>query len=218
MLKKLILAGIAFIFILVGSLILIMGYVFTNPDSVFTALDRISEKFMQGQTYEEKGEFFLQGIDELLVTSRNVEIQLLHHDGPTLKVLLSGEIPRFESGPYINQELEQNTLHLQLTEPLTGQWLQMNVNGEEKTQVSATKLVAKFYLPKQYKKSVSIHTTNAPVLIQLTSESMYEFNLESRTGTIDDQALQKIDTPMQPDQVGKLKVKTDTGNIKIELD
>lgn len=218
MLKKLILAGIAFIFILVGSLILIMGYVFTNPDSVFTALDKISEKFMQGQTYEEKGEFFLQGVDELFISSRNVEIQLLHHDGPTLRVLLSGEIPRFESGPYINQELEQNSLHLQLMEPLTGQWLQFNINGEEKTQVSPTRLVAKVYLPKQYKRSVSIDTANAPVVILLTNETIYEFNLQSRLGKIDDQALQKTNPSIQPDQVGKLKVKTDTGNIKIELD
>ena len=217
MLKKFILAGIAFIFILVGSLILIMGYVFTNPDSVFTALDRISEKFMQGQTYEEKGEFFLQGVDELLITSRNVEIQLLHHDGPTLKVLLSGEIPKFESGPYLIQELEQNSLHLQLNEPLTGQWLQMNINGEEKTQVSTTKLIAKVYLPDGYHGNIQIHTKGAPVSARLPTNSVFELDLESQFGKIENQANQEVNIATS-DKVGTLKIKTESGNIKIEVD
>lgn len=217
MLKKLILAGIAFILVLVGSLILIMGYVFTNPDSVFTALDRISEKFMQGQPYEEKGEFFLQGVDDLVITSRNVEIQLIHYDKNTLTVLLEGEIPRFEKGPYIHQELEQNSLHLQVTEPLTGQWLQMNINGEEKTQVSATRLTANIYLPKSFNKKISVYTKTAPVSALLFKSSVFELDLESRLGKIENQAVQNIETLSQ-EQVGTLKIKTESGNIKIEVD
>lgn len=214
MLKKFILAGIALILILVGSLILIMGYVFTNPDSVFTALDKISEKFMQGQNYEEKGEFFLQGVDHLVITSRNVEIQLIHYDGATLKVLLEGEIPRFENGPYIQQELEQNSLHLQLTEPLTGQWMQMNINGEEKTQVSTTRLIAKIYLPEQYNKKISIHTKSAPASALLSQSALFELDLESRLGKIENQAVQNTET-LAREHIGTLKIKTDTGNIKV---
>lgn len=216
MLKKLLLGLGALFFILMGSLILIMGYVFNNPDSVFTAFHSMTEKILQGQKYEEKAEFFLQGMDRIVINSNGVDLHVRTYSERTMKILLQGKVPRFENGPFIIQSADQNELHVQIHEPVASNWVQMNVNGQVTTQESDARLVAEIYLPESYKKHVELETRSGRVELQLPEHILYELDLQSVSGAVTNNLKQVTTGEIQPQDVGHIKVQTTEGPISVE--
>lgn len=216
MLKKFFLGLIALFFVLFGSLILLMGYVFNNPDSVFKAFNSVTEKFIQAQDYEEKEEFFLQGIEQINLNARHVDLHLQTYSGTTLKILLHGKVPRFEKGPFILQTANKNILHIEFQEPLASQWLQMNINGEEITTKSDSQLQADIYLPESFKNLVKLETHEGHIELRLPELNLYEIDLQSISGQIDNRLKQKPTPETQPQDVGHIKIQTTTGSILVE--
>ncbi len=216
MLKKFLLGLGALFFILMGSLILIMGYVFNNPESVFTAFHSVTEKLLQGQKYEEKAEFFLQGMDELVVHSNRVDIRLHTSSENTLKILMQGKVPRFESGPFVLQRAGKKDLQVELQEPLASNWITMNVNGHETTQETDSQLSADIYLPRSFKGRVSIETRRGNVELALPQDSLYELDLQSVSGKISNDLQQKPTSGIEPQKVGHIKVQTENGSISVK--
>lgn len=216
MLKKFFLGLMALFFVLLGSLILLMGYVFNNPQSVFTAFNTVTDKFFQGQKYEEKEEFFIQGMDTLSFTSRHTDMKVKTYSGSTIKVLLQGRIPRFEQGPYILQTAEGSQLHIDFQEPLASQWIQMNINGQEVTQESDAKLIAEIYIPESFKKQIHIQSKSGSVSLALPEEKAYELDLQSVSGKIENLLKQKPTSDIQSHEVGHIQIQTEQGSIKVE--
>lgn len=218
MLKKILLGLVALFFILAGSLVLLMGYVFNNPESVFKVFNSVTDKILQGQDYEENEEYFLQGIDTLQLVSRQVDTEIYFHKGNTLKVSLHGKVPRYENGPFISQNNESSSLNIQLREPLASSWIHMNVNGEEMTQESNSDLKSTIYVPEAYRGHVNIETTHGHVLIHLPSDGLYETDLQSVSGKIENKVglKEKPTSPIHPNEVGHIRVRTKEGSITIE--
>lgn len=215
MLKKLLLAALALFLVLAGSLVLLMGYVFNNPDVVFRAFDSVTERFLQGQSHEENEEFFLQGLSEIIITSRRIEIDMRTHKGPTMKIRLHGKIPRFEQGPYILQTADADRLTIELQEPLASHWIEMNVNGQEMTQASDAQLKAEVYIPESYKKLVRVETREGKVSLHLPKDILYELDLQSVSGPIDNSLEQTADSSVEPSAVGRIQIKTVEGPIVV---
>jgi hypothetical protein len=213
MLKKLILAAFALFLVFAGGLILMAGYVLNNPQSVFTAFTKVTNKFIQGEAYEEHEEFLLQGIDNLKIEVRSLKVEMLPYDGPTLKVLLEGEIPRFERGPFILQDAATENLAITIHEPLASQWVSVNVNGEEYAQGTDSKLTAKIYYPTSYKGHIIIHTKDGPVSIQMPTTIPFELDLKSVTGKITNNVNSSTYTAPADGIIGKITISTDTGEI-----
>lgn len=195
---------------------LLMGYVFNNPGSVFKAINSVSDRFLQGQDYEENEEFFLQGMDEVSITSRSVEIDLRTYTGSTLKIALKGQIPRFEQGPFILQSTENNQLRLEIQEPLASHWIQMNINGEELTKATDSKLKAEIYIPQNYRKLLRIESREGQVHLQLPEDSLYELDLQSISGNISNTLKQKPTSEVNPQEVGRIQIHTIEGPITVE--
>ncbi len=215
MLKKFFLTAIALFLILTGSLVLMMGYVFNNPDVVFRAFDSVKERFLQGESHEENEEFFLQGLKEIVISSRRIEIDLKTHDGPTMKIRLHGKIPRFEQGPYILQMAEDDRLLVELREPLASHWIEMNINGQEMTQSSDAHLKAEVYIPLSFKNLVRVETREGKVSLHLPENSLYELDLQSVSGSIDNTLNQKSTPDVESSEVGRIQIKTIEGPISV---
>ncbi len=215
MLKKIFLSFIALCFILFGSLILMMGYVFNNPEKVFSAFSSVTDKFMEGQAYEENEEFFIQGIETLKITSSRVDLNVKMYEGSALKISLHGKVPRFDSGPYILQNSENNFLHVELHEPVASQWVQFNVNGHEMTKESDSHLQADVYVPKTFKKQILLQTGDGHVNLALPADSMYELDLKSVVGRIENN-FEMEKTEVNPDDVGHIEVSTEKGGIQVQ--
>ncbi|WP_374075408.1 hypothetical protein [Bdellovibrio bacteriovorus] len=217
MLKKFLLGLGALFFILVGSLILIMGYVFNNPDSVFNAFNSVTDKILQGQKYEENEEFFLQGMNRLTLSARRVDLSLKVHAGNTLKVHMHGKVPRFEQGPFVLQTAEKDAVHIQFQEPIASSWIQMNVNGQELTKESDSKLKADVYLPESFKGQVTIETRDGNVHLQIPEDLLYELELQSVSGKIQNNLKTKPVAEILPQEVGHIKVQTTEGSISVNI-
>lgn len=216
MLKKLLFGFAALFLILVGSLILMMGYVFNHPQSIFDAFNSVTSKLTQGEPYEEKSEFFLQGIKTLHFTSGRTNLQVIPYDGPTLKMELTGKIPRFERGPFIVQGGSTTNLVLEIHEPLASNWVHININGHESSSVSDSSLLAKIYLPKTYQGEVMVENVEGSVDVLMPKGKLYEFDLQSGTGKIDNQIAGQPIEGINPAEVGKMHIVTTSGNILIK--
>lgn len=216
MLKKVFLTLIALFFILFGSLILMMGYVFNNPEKVFTAFNSMTEKFMESQPYEETEEFFIQGLKTLSIHSKKVDVNIHIYDGSTLKVAIHGKIPRFDSGPYITLEKQDaESLVIDLPAPTASQWVQMNINGHEYATESDADLTAEVYLPASFKKNFLVKTETGDINLDLDGNEIYELDLSSNSGQITNN--QKNPTsPVDLQEVGKIKISTDKGSILVK--
>lgn len=214
--KKFLLGAAALFLVLVGSLILMMGYVFNHPDSIFNAFNSVTSKLTQGEAYEEKEEFFLQGIQTLHITSGRSHVQVLPYEGSSLKIELTGKIPRFEHGPFIVQGGDPSNLIIELHEPLASNWVHININGHESSSVSDSNLLAKIYIPKSFVAPVSIENIEGPVEVLVPKEKMYEFDLQSATGKIENETMGKSVEGINPAEVGKIKIVTTSGNISIK--
>lgn len=216
MLKKIFLTIIALFFILFGSLILMMGYVFNNPEKVFTAFSSMTEKFMDAQDYEEHEEFFIEGIDSLKISTQRVDIKVQTYEGSYLKISLHGKVPRFDSGPYILQTPEQNALLVELHEPQASQWIQFNVNGQEFTKETDSRLQADVYLPLSFKKTLRINNKNGSVTLILPETAIYETDLQSISGEITNELKEKPTSNINPQEVGRIEVSTEQGSITLK--
>lgn len=216
MLKKIFLTFIALFFILFGSLILMMGYVFNNPEKVFTAFSSMTEKFMDAQAYDENEEFFIQGIETLKISTQRVDINVQTYEGSLLKISLHGKVPRFDSGPYIVQTPDKNDLLVELHEPLASQWIQFNVNGQEYTKESDSQLQADIYVPLSFKKPLKIVSKSGSVTLRLPENVIYETDLKSVSGTITDEQKNKPTSNINPEEVGRIEVSTEKGSITVK--
>jgi hypothetical protein len=216
MLKKLFLGFIAICFILFGSLILMMGYVVTNPGSVFTVFNSMTEKFMEAQSYEEHEEFFIQGLESLKISTQAVDVNVHIYEGSSLKISLHGKVPRFDSGPYIVQTPEKNSLHVELHEPLASQWVQLNINGQEYTKESDSQLQAEVYVPASFKKILSIESGSGAVTLNLPATAFYETDLKSVAGKIQNDLNNKPTSDLKPEEVGRIEVSTEKGAIYVK--
>lgn len=207
-------AAVAIFFILVGSLILMIGYAIYNPQSIFTAFDKVTTHFTRGEAYNENGEFFLQGIQTLSIKTGRMKLEVLPYSGSTLKIALEGKIPRFEHGPFIVERASDSHVIIELHEPIASQWIHMNINGKEVAEESDSSLVGKIYLPQNFKGMTSIENSSGAVEVTLPKDLFYEFDLKSTSGKIENKVV--IDPNAKvPDEVAKLRVLTTTGNITI---
>lgn len=216
MLKKLLMAAVALFFILAGGLMLLMGYVFNNPGTVFNAFNSVADRFLQGEAHEENEEFFLQGMEELQLSSRRVEMEVRFHKGSTLKVRLSGKVPRFEEGKFILQTTEKNRLQVTFLEPLASHWIQMNVNGQELSKTTDSQLKAEIYLPESYKNHINIETQEGAVTLHLPKDALYELDLQSVQGIISNRMEASPSLQVEPQNVGHIQVRTVEGAITVE--
>ncbi|MGE5086534.1 MAG: hypothetical protein ACM3MG_09560 [Bacillota bacterium] len=207
-------AGLAIFFILVGSLILMIGYTIYNPHSIFTAFDKVTTHFTRGEPYSENGEFFLQGIKALHIKSSRMKLEIVPYSGNTLKISLDGKVPRFEHGPFILERATESEVTIELHEPIASQWIHMNINGQEVTEESNSVLVGKIYLPRSFKGSATIETDSGPVEMTLPKDQFYEFDLQSTSGKIENQAVIDSTLPV-PAEVAKIHILTTTGNITL---
>lgn len=217
MIKKIILSLIALFFIFVGSIVLFMGYIINNPDSVFQAVNTITDKVLQGQAYQENEEFFLQGLKEVVIQSPNTEMSVEVYRGDTLKIQLEGKVPQFEQGPFITQQAEKEKLHIRLQEPLANSWFHININGHETTTASDSNLKAKVFLPDSYKDLFVIEGKDGNIFFKIPEDLVYEIDLSSVTGKIQNNFVTKKPTSeIQPQEVGHIKIKTVEGSITVE--
>ena len=207
-------AAIAIFFILVGSLILMIGYAIYNPNSIFTAFDKITTHFTRGEPYNENGEFFLQGIETLHIKTGRMKLEVVPYTGNTLKIALEGKIPRFEHGPFIVERASENQVVIELHEPIASQWIHMNINGKEVAEESNSSLIGKVYLPRNFKGTAAIETDSGPVEMTLPKDLFYEFDLKSSSGKIDNKAVVDSTLPI-PAEVAKIHILTTTGNITL---
>lgn len=215
MLKKFFLSLIALFFILFGSLALLMGYVLNKPSSLFHAFQSITQKVIQDKEYEESEEFFLQGMKSILIQSRKVDICIHTHAGNTLKVLISGKIPRLENGPFILSKAAEESLELELHEPIASHWFQVNINGEEITSETDSHLRADIYLPVSYKDYLSIENEEGFVELEIPQNAPYELDLQSIAGKIENQLQHNEEWTTPETQIGKIKIWTQKGPIKV---
>ncbi|MFS4459518.1 hypothetical protein [Bdellovibrio sp. HCB2-146] len=216
MLKKLILAAIALFLVFAGGLILMAGYVLNNPESVFSAFTKVTNKFVQGEAYKENEEFLLQGIKTLKIDTRSVKIELVPYDDSTLKVVLEGEIPRFERGPFLNQEAIGEDLIVTINEPLASQWISVNVNGEEYAQGTDSKLTAKVYYPSSYKGHITVETKDGPVHVKVPETVPFEVELNSATGKIANKVDASKYVAPADGIIGKITVRTEAGDVSAD--
>lgn len=207
-------AGVAIFFILVGSLILMIGYAIYNPNSIFTAFDKVTTHFTRGEPYSENGEFFLQGIQPLHIKTSRMKLEVVPYTGNTLKISLEGKIPRFEHGPFIVERAEENQVAIELHEPIASQWIHMNVNGQEVAEESNSSLIGKVYLPRNFKGTATITTDSGPVEMTLPKDLFYEFDFQSTSGKIENRAVVDSTLPV-PAEVAKIHILTTTGNITL---
>lgn len=213
MLKKLILAAFALFLVFAGGLILMAGYVLNNPQPVISAFTKVTNKFIQGEAYQENEEFLLTGIENVKVQVRSLKVEMLPYDGATIKVALEGEIPRFERGPFIEQEAVGENLAISIHEPLASQWISVNVNGEEYAQGTDSKLIAKVYYPTNYKGHLYIETREGPVNIQMSQTIPFELDLKSTTGKITNKVDSSAYVAPSDGKIGKITIQTDSGEI-----
>ncbi|WP_413292675.1 DUF4097 family beta strand repeat-containing protein [Bdellovibrio sp. HCB185ZH] len=215
MLKKLIMGAIALFFIFVGSMIILIGYTVYNPNSIFTAFNKVTKHFAEGEDHKEQEEYFLQGVQTIQVQSNRMQIHVRTYNGSTLKVLVEGKAPRFEKGPFVSQITDQGVLNIELHEPMSTHWIHMNINGEEYTDESESKLEASVYLPEKYTGTVQLRSHSGDIEFVVDKNQIYEFELKSEIGKIDNHAQMNPAAATSPDQVAKIHILTTSGNITV---
>lgn len=215
MLKKLLLGFAALFFIMIGAGILTMGYFFNHPVSIFNAFQSVTSKLTEGEKYEESEEYFLQGIQTLDIQSDQSNIEIIPVKSPTLKVVLTGKVPHFEKGPFLTQSGDPNHLILAIHEPMASQWIHININGHKSNLSTESGLTAKIFLPTQFLGELNIETNKGNVNFKTSKGKYYEFDLESETGNVENKAGGELTEIINPDEVGKVRISTASGNILV---
>jgi hypothetical protein len=215
MLKKLIMGATALFFIFVGSMIILIGYTVYNPNSIFTAFNKVTRHFAASEDHKEQEEYFLQGIQTIQVRSNRMQIHVRTYNGSTLKVLVEGKAPRFEKGPFVSQITEPGQLNLELHDPMSTHWIHLNINGEEYTEESDSKLEASVYLPEKYAGKMQLQSQSGDIEFVVDKNQIFEFELKSEIGKIDNHAQMNPAAATSPDQVAKIYILTTSGNITV---
>lgn len=215
MLKRIFLGLVAVFFIFVGVLILSAGYFFAKPEKFFNVFHAVTEKVFEGQKHEEQEEFFLEGIEQVDLTAQGVSLIVETYSGSTLKVLVHGKVPRFESGPFVLQSIEGNSLLVNFRDAAASSWIQLNVNGEEFRQKSDVQLAAQIFVPETFKGRLNVRTNEGPVTLRLLENLLYELDLQSISGKITNSLEQKNRSEISPQDVGHIKIQTQTGPILV---
>ncbi|WP_413575895.1 DUF4097 family beta strand repeat-containing protein [Bdellovibrio sp. HCB290] len=215
MLKKILMGMIALFFIFIGGMIILIGYTIYNPDSIFTAFNKVTQFVVRDQDYKEQEEYFLQGIKSIHMQSDRMPIHVRTYNGSTMKVLIEGMAPRFEKGPYVFQVADAENIKLELQEPVSAHWFHLNINGEEYTEQTESKLVATVYLPEKYAGRMQVETHSGNVHFTVDKNQIFEFDLKSESGAIENSAQMNPQAASSPDQVAKIQILTTSGNIKV---
>lgn len=207
--------AIALFFIFVGSMIILIGYTIYNPNSIFTAFNKVTRHFAAGEDHKEQEEYFLQGIQTIQVRSNRMPIHVRTYNGSTLKVLVEGKAPRFEKGPFVSQITESGKLTLELHDPMSTHWIHLNINGEEYTEESDSKLEASVYLPEKYAGQLQLQSQSGDIEFVVDKNQIFEFELKSEIGKIDNHAQMNPAAATSLDQVAKIHILTTSGNITV---
>ncbi|MEK2688948.1 DUF4097 family beta strand repeat-containing protein [Bdellovibrio sp. GT3] len=215
MLKKILKGMIALFFIFVGGMIILIGYTIYNPDSIFTAFNKLTSFAVRDEDYKEQEEYFLQGIKHIHLQSGRMPINVRTYNGSTMKVSIEGSAPRFEKGPYVFQVTDAENIKLELQEPASAHWFHMNINGEEYTEQTESKLTATVYLPEKYTGRLQLETHSGNVTFFVDKNQIFEFELKSESGKIENQAQMNPQAASSPDQVAKIQILTTSGNITV---
>lgn len=215
MLKKLFLGLLALLFVLFGGLVVFVGYIFNNPDTIFNAINSVTNKIFEGEPHEENEEFFLQGIRRITINLKSTPIEIVTYQGSTLKISLSGKVPHFEKGPFIAQGAFGQDLQIDIHEPLASQWFQMNINGQDISKKSDSQLRVKVLLPETFTHEVVVSSNDGTVDLALSETSFYELELQSVNGKIDNSFKQKPTSNILPEDVGRIKIRTNFGAISV---
>ncbi|MNJ99861.1 hypothetical protein D3C87_176420 [compost metagenome] len=216
MLKKIFLALVALFFIFIGGIWLLVSYMHSNPDSVFRFMDQVIERFTAGQPYEEKSEENLHNIQHVLIRTENSNLEIVPSDKEVLEILYTGKAPSMESGPFIEEILEGVKLEVRLHEPMSSHFFRMNINGEDVTKASNVALIAKIFIPKKYNGVLRVETNRGNVQMQVPPGKLYEFDLRSDRGLVENTAVQNPEKgTVNPNEVGQIQIITQSGNITV---
>lgn len=215
MFKKLLLAAVAIFFILLGAVILSVGYFYNHPETFFNAFQKITDKVLEGKKYEETEEFFVQGIDQITLKSHSIDLVIETYPSNQLKIKVSGNIPEFENGPFIKAQANKNILDLVFVEPAASSWIHLNVNGEEISKKANARLQAHVYLPESYKNKIEVSTVDGRVELRLAKSSLYELEIKSDSGNISNNLQQDI-AAAGSQKAGHITVKTKSGSVLAE--
>lgn len=210
------LAFAACFLILVGTGILTMGYFFNHPTSIFNAFDSFTSKLTEGEAYEETEEYFLQGIKSADIAAESTSIEVIPYDGTLLKISISGKVPHFEKGPFLVQSGDPDHLTVEIHEPVASTWVHVNINGHNSELSSDTSLNAKIYLPKNFMRDFTVTTNQGHVKVSAPKNKIYEFDLESNSGEIKNLIATDNTKILNPNEVGKMRIITNSGSILIE--
>lgn len=216
MLKKLVFTFMALFLILLGSGILMMGYFFNHPSSIFNAFESFTAKLTEGQSYEEIEEYFLQGLHSVDITADQTNFEIFPYKGSTLKIVLQGKVPQFEKGPFLTQKVEPDALVVEVQEPPPNNWVHININGHNNTLTTDFSMTAKVYLPYNFTKEINIESGSGHIIFHATKEKLYELELTSQTGEIKNNNPPQPTENIKPEEVGKLHLITDSGSITVQ--
>lgn len=215
MFKKFLLALVALFFIFVGSIWLLVHYVQRNPDSVFQFADKVIARFTAGKPYEEKTEDNIHGIQTLTIRTENANLEIHPVDGEILTVFYEGKAPRSERGPFIERLRDGSNLEVRLHEPMSSAFFSMNVNGQSMSKTSDVALRAKISVPRSYKGTLVIESNQGNIDMQISAGTVYEFDLRSDRGLVENTVVQEIPEHIQPQDIGKIQITSQAGNIHI---
>ena len=214
MLKKIFLALLALFFIFIGSVWLLISYVRNHPDFLSQSVEKAIHHFTAGVPYEEKHEEVLHNIQHVLIQSQNAPLEIHMTDKTSLQILFQGKVPKSESGPFIISQTQGVKTEINLREPISSHFFQMNINGQNWAQQSDSELKAQVYVPKSFKGTLRIQTQQANVEIIAPNESPIQFDLKSNRGNIEN-LLAPPGGPLDPNQITIIEVQSHSGNISI---
>lgn len=215
MFKKILLATVAIFFIFIGAIILSVGYFYNHPEKFFNAFQKVTDRILEGKKYEETEEFFLQGIDEISFQSENTDVFIETYSSEQLKIEITGNIPEFVNGPFINTRANRNLLNIIFIEPAASSWIRWNVNGEEISKKSNAQLQAHIYLPENYKDKIELSTSEGRVHLRLAKTSLYELEIRSDSGNISNNLQQDV-ASADSQKAGHITIKTKSGSVLAE--
>lgn len=216
MLKKIIKALIALFFICVGLLVVSVGYIKNNPDTVFEVFRHGINKVFTSKPYEEHAEENLQGLRVLHLQNLTSNLKIELKDSPTLKILYHGHIAGFEQGPLISAHRDKDELEVVFHEPMHNHQFMMVINGQNVVQDQDVEdFEAQVIIPDTFQGVIDIESKQGPVQLTVPAQHVYEFDLKSVSGVIENKAVQLAPNGIQESQIGHVHISTESGNISV---
>jgi uncharacterized membrane protein YfhO len=91
----------------------------------------------------------------------------------------------------------------------------MNINGNGMTTKSNSQLRVKILLPESYTKTLIVNSNDGTVDISLSDSSVYELELQSINGKVENTFKPKPTSTVLPKNVGQIKIRTNYGAISV---